>query len=632
MVELELSENLSEIPQAGEVSLTDLSASLYGHEITFEAMIVGESSLKALPESITVECPVCGEQSYSLYEASNWKMLSDYLFNPAGLRVELRSLHSHSKTPVKILESEAKMDYQEAWLEPIETREKFSETSCKPLKVHFIDVRIPLEKRVKARGVVALDRDRRLTVLVYEIEPLNDYWSIQFTKEDHETFKRYFTAEDIRERIDKTLATHIVGRAASKLALALCLHSPLSFRFKGREVWGILRGIFLGTTTTGKSEVASDPKRTFNLGETVGAEISRVTGLIGTVDLDSKSIIWGVVPRADKEFLALDGLQKISPEEIAMLREALRKLKAEIVKSVRGSAPCRTRIVATLNPPRALEEYVFRAEAVRDSYPFRDPVDITRWDLFIPFSKDDVPAEEIANSYRTEPQIPAEIFRKHILWAWNLKPEEIYITPEAEESIKRNYLALSEHSLSELPLINADTLNTLAKLSVAFAILTHDVDNDGKVVVREEHVNHAVGFFREILEKWEYFNYVDYVLQRKRLTQDEILAIEREFQDDGAVRRIFLEITKQQGIEASTLTEKLRLSKQWIISEVSKLKNLELVESQERRKGYWLTPKGISYARILKEREVAGQLLDQTLPVDQKKEYTPSGQEGTPIC
>ena len=50
-------------------------------------------------------------------------------------------------------------------------------------------------------------------------------------------------------------------------------------------------------------------------------------------------------------------------------------------------------------------------------------------------------------------------------------------------------------------------------------------------------------------------------------------------------------------------TEKLGLTKQWISSEVAKLKNLDLVESQERRKGYWLTKKGIAYARLLKEKD-----------------------------
>jgi len=51
-----------------------------------------------------------------------------------------------------------------------------------------------------------------------------------------------------------------------------------------------------------------------------------------------------------------------------------------------------------------------------DTNVFRNPVDITRWDIFVPFRDDDVGGDVIAEARPKERPIPYEIFRKHVFW------------------------------------------------------------------------------------------------------------------------------------------------------------------------------------------------------------------------
>ena len=523
------------------------------------------------------------------------------------------------------------IDYRIVYVRPILKYEKFSEQTYRTVTVHVIGEKIPVERRVEVKGVVVTDGKNNITVLAYDVKPLQQIWDIKVTEKDHELFRKYFDPEGLEDRLDRTIATHIVGRKKAKIAAALTHHSPLEIVFKGRRILAVLKTCFLGTSTTGKSETAESSKKDFDIGDFIDAEMSKSTGLVGAVDPESKTITWGILVLNDKGLVGLDGIHNISDQDLAMLKEGLRKGYIDITKAVRGRGYMRTRIIATANPLRgSVEDYLFPVEAIRDCKPFRDPVNITRWDLFIKFSELDVPKEEIAKARKTDPEIPVEVYRKHVAWAWSLKAEDIVFTQEAVESIEQKYLEIADYELPEIPLISAEFPTRLAKLAASYAILTHNVV-DGKVIVEPKHVEWAFKFYKEILEDWEYFDYFNYVMGLRELTEEEIARIEEAFTENFMLRRVFEEITKKPGIEARTLAERLNTSKQTIINYVAKLKALELVESRERKRGYWLTRKGLSYALKIKkellkpkEDQKPQQRLDQILPVDQKKGYPPT--------
>jgi len=63
-----------------------------------------------------------------------------------------------------------------------------------------------------------------------------------------------------------------------------------------------------------------------------------------------------------------------------------------------------------------MKNYYYKVQALMDTNVFRNPVDITRWDIFVPFRDDDVGGDVIAEARPKERPIPYEIFRKHVFW------------------------------------------------------------------------------------------------------------------------------------------------------------------------------------------------------------------------
>ncbi|MCD6263767.1 hypothetical protein J7L60_05110, partial [Candidatus Bathyarchaeota archaeon] len=499
---------------------------------------------------------------------------------------------------------------------------------------------------VEFLAVVVDDQRGNLVALAYDYQVLGGWRDIQFTVEDHQVFRQYFNSErDLEDDIDGTLATHIVGRSLAKVALALALHSPLQIKFLGRTILGLLKLMFLGSTTTGKSEIGKAPMQ-MGIYDMVTGDLSKTTGLMAAVDVEEKTVIWGAIPLADKEAIFVDSFQKIEPEDLARMREALRTGRVDVTKMVRARAPCRTRIIAAANSRQDLDNYLNPCEGILDCWPFRESPDIARWDLFIPFLTSDVPAEEIAKARAKEPKIPPEIFRKHVFWAWGLGEDDIIFTEEAEKTIIEGFLKFSKWALPKLPLVNYDTRNVLAKIAAAYAILRHRVVyqtlpvqqmdkvgvdqkpenpdptlpigsgglvNSGKlkVLVDKEAAEWAVNFYQRMLDAWDYPGYTGWILNQRTLSEEEVEEIDRELSDDPTARKIFMEIAKKRGIEVGALAEKLGYTKQWIVKEVAKLKALDLVESKERRRGYWLTIKGVSYAKMMLEKEKPPESLER---------------------
>lgn len=455
---------------------------------------------------------------------------------------------------------------------------------------------------------------------------------MKITTEDHEVFRKYFGQNpNLEEDLDRSICPLIVGRPEAKLATALTLCSPAAFRFDGELLRGNLHTMSLGDTTTGKSKIMEWVRDTLGLGEYGTGDMSTYAGLLAAVDTEKDIIIWGLLPMADRELAMIDSFQKIHFEDLPMFREALREEKLVVRKKVSGEAACRARILAAANPRKPLDQYIDPAEALLDVQCMTDPVDLTRWDLFIKFYDKDVSGQEIANSHAAEPRIPVEVMRKFVLWAWSLRPEQISFTLEAERAVRASFLEFNELYCSDLPLVHKGYKEVIARLATAFAALHYSVTKVNRsaeesttpsigggdvarslvgpsadllycVNVTGEHVEEAVRFLKELVRTWEYEDFVARKLGERTLTGEDVRQIDQLLEEELTARQIFWEIVRQQGIEAGTLASKFDVTKAAISRNVAKLKELDLVESKERRKGYWLTPKGVGYVKALKSR------------------------------
>ena len=145
--------------------------------------------------------------------------------------------------------------------------------------------------------------------------------------------------------------------------------------------------------------------------------------------------------------------------------------------------------------------------------------------------------------------------------------------------------------------------------------------NEKKVVVEAKHVHFAVALLLKLARMWELDKLVEESLEKRKLTEEEISIIESKFEENVVAKEVFLLFCKRNGLTADQIAGKLDRARNWIIQNIMPvLKGLDLIETSERKKGYWLTAKGKAYAHyLMKKREKA---KTQTKTKKQQQEQT----------
>lgn len=453
--------------------------------------------------------------------------------------------------------SDQRCDYFVLYARDLPSEQKFDEATYRNVQLYLINQRVPKAKKVEIEGIVVDDSQRNLTILVYDVSPPEEnIENPTFTDEDCKLFQQHFSNnKNLVEAIDKSIQPKIVDRKDAKLAAALTLHSPLYLSFEGELIRGSLHTMFVGDTTTGKTEILRWIRDVLRLGEWGVGETSTRGGILFAVEPKTDIIIWGLLPLADKGVALIDGLQGINPLEISHFRDALREQKVTVRMKVSGEASCRTRILAAANPKKVLDAYVDFAEALLDIRCIVDPVDLARWDLPIRFYAKDVEVSKIAKSQYQDPAIPVEVFRKHVLWAWSLKPGQIIFKKEAIEAIRKGFMDLNELAYSNLPLIHKGYKETLARVAASFAILHHSSPDHQRVIVTDDHVNEATSFINDIIEAWQYELYAARMQRWEKLTDDEFLEMNMALNKDLTLRQVFEKICNTPGIQSLVLAK-----------------------------------------------------------------------------
>jgi len=485
---------------------------LYGQKVRIKSRIVGfGQSPMNVPRYLIIQNGEEEVDKIDLSDPEKYIMLRNFLFNQKTLFHLLREYYKMQGygRDINILLSNERLNMITLAIRDVEMT-KIGETYIyHNFLVYLIGEEFPRFSKCYLEGFIVDDDKKRTTALIYSVTPLaEDFETIQITAKDKENFKKYFQQKNLIHSIDRTIKPKIVGRAFEKFMIALTLHSPLYINFLGETLRGTLHCLLIGDTATGKSKIINWIHDNLRLGVYGTGESGKRTGLLFTVDPEKDMIIWGLLVQADKTLALIDGIQRMSAEEIGEFREALRNKRIVVRMKVSGDAPARCRIIAAANPSLTLDEYVDLAEAIKDVKTFSDPVDITRWDIFLRFYHRDVPIEEIAYSEEHASVIPLDIFRRHILWAWSLPPEKIIFTDKAIEKLRKSFIELSKYSSSKIPLIHRGSLETFARLAASYAILTHHVDEKDNVIIDEEIAETASNLFKTMLDLWEYPEYV----------------------------------------------------------------------------------------------------------------------------
>lgn len=336
----------------------------------------------------------------------------------------------------------------------------------------------------------------------------------------------------------------------------------------------------------------------------VYGEATSRTGLVWSIDSDLKLLRWGALPLADGRICVIEGLHSLGEDEMTQLREALVQQRIEVHRMVSGSAWIRTRILADSNSASGnmLNDFLFKCSALRDSRCFKNPIDLTRWNIIIPFGSEDVEPDEMYSISPPTSAEKAETFKSLVRWAFSLKMDDIDVSKEAyDEAVKLYKILKDGYAVGDIPLIHNGTPLNILRIVASYAILRFDLEN-GKVAVRAEHVRDVVKWLTEIYEAWDLQKYKRYC-EASDVAGEELSLIKTEIMEDEngeELKRILFEIGKRTTIQGEELAGVLGISYGTVRRRVGKLKEMGLI--RRTAYGYCLTKKGLKFLKTENEQ------------------------------
>jgi hypothetical protein len=304
--------------------------------------------------------------------------------------------------------------------------------------------------------------------------------------------------------------SHIVGRQNLAFAGFLCYFTPLYFEFDGdvQRGWGLV--IFIGDTTTAKSETLKKLIALLGRGTLITAETASLVGLTGTSTQLLKEgwfVDWGLLVLSDRRLLGIDGFHKLPSASSASLAEAERSGVIMITKAGKNSAYARTRQVKIGNPVD-LEEERFKTKKI-DSFLYRcmalpsflDMTSIARLDLAAFTGEFDVKAEEVNKHFSRQYDQDLLLLAEALKWCWSGKVKLAFTTEAVEEILRSATELYNTFHSSSVPLVSMDMKFKLARLSAALAYLLLSTEDFETVTIKKEHVQYVRKFIESEYSK-----------------------------------------------------------------------------------------------------------------------------------
>lgn len=296
--------------------------------------------------------------------------------------------------------------------------------------------------------------------------------------------------------------THVIKRGDVLQAIDMAFHSIIKFRFDEQMVRkGWMDVAIIGDTKTGKSETMEQLLRHYQAGEMLNAEQTSRVGITGGYISNGQRtrFVLGRWPLNDRRFCCIDEFTALSQEEIGELTRLRSTGVSESAKQGQiNKFFARVRFVALMNPRnnRQMSTYGFGCQAVNDA--LGADADVSRWDLVVAVSQDDVTIQDIHNAWKSsvEHVYTADLCHHMVMFAWSRKESHIMFTPTAIKTTLALAESMSQLYTEEIPLaIGSEFRYKLARLSAAIATRLFHVDGTFEnVIVDEEHVHAAANF------------------------------------------------------------------------------------------------------------------------------------------
>ena len=315
----------------------------------------------------------------------------------------------------------------------------------------------------------------------------------------------------VKEKLNWILAefqkfSGLVGRRNLAYAGFLAFFSPVWVVLDGETQRGWAVVLFIGDTTTGKSETLRKLIMLLKGGMLVTAETASQVGLTGTATQLEKEgwfVDWGFLVLCDRKLLAIDGVHKLPPSCWAALAEAERAGVVTIAKAAKNSAYARTRQIKIGNPmdreaekwtTKPLADFLYPCQALPT---LLDKTGIARLDLAVFADSRDVKAEDVNIQMNGHPDPDLELLSEALRWCWSGTVKVEFTDGAIAQILKSATELYNTFYTRSIPLVSMDMKWKLARLSAALAYLTLFTEDFTKVRVDPEHVREVATFLKE---------------------------------------------------------------------------------------------------------------------------------------
>ena len=370
--------------------------------------------------------------------------------------------------------------------------------------------------RIKINGVLRdIPKSKNFSVKLdffldaNNVEPTEVGWKgLEITKEEEEEIKELSKDKDIYNKFIKSLAPTLYGLEDVKESIILQIFGGVPRELKdGSHTRGDIHILLVGDPAAGKSQLMKIVPKIVPRGKYVSGKGVTGSGLTATVTKDEQFMGgWvleaGALVLANKGLLAIDEFEKMDPQDMVAMHEALEQGTISIAKaSIVATLPAQTAVLAGGNPKFSrFDPYL----PISQQITVPDTL-LTRFDL--KFVLKDIPNSEqdkkvvdhilLSREDDYEGAIPildTQAIRKYVAYAKkNFKPT---LTKESGKILKKFYIEMRKKAESGGPIpITLRQFEALIRLSEASARVQLSPE------VRKEDAMRAIKLMRISLQQ-----------------------------------------------------------------------------------------------------------------------------------
>lgn len=352
----------------------------------------------------------------------------------------------------------------------------------------------------------------------------SDVQNFEITPTIRESLKVFQVAatETVTDKMDEIAerAKGFIGVEARKevtWATDMYYNTPLEFKIGKRTERAYLDAMIIGDPRTMKSATAKAMQAMYELGTITSLKTATITGLIGGSDASGgngwKTRI-GLLPQSHRGAVIMEEFSGGGREAISKLTEIRSSNRVRITR-VSGTidVPAMVRMLSISNPAtsggisHSLKSYPTGVQVILDLVGASE--DIARYDFFLLV---DEPEGYISplDMFDLDP-FAKQAYMDRIRWIWSRKTEQVELERPVAQYIVDESIKLNALYDSQIKLFGAEAWKKVSRISIAVAGMVVSTDeNFERIVVKNEHVDFAVKFLKDIYDN-KLFSLKEYV-------------------------------------------------------------------------------------------------------------------------